>query len=179
MNEWKNDPGKLKELILYICGRCDMMPSWGRTKLAKLLYFSDFRHYRKHGRPITGADYVCAPQGPIPDGLRQRLKELTKDGDLVEIKREIGDYHELRPTAVRSSNLEVFSAIEIATVERVLDEYAHLTATQLSEASHNEPGWRLAQPGEKIPYGAALISTERPTAEEMDFLRKQVALKGP
>ncbi|MCL4285393.1 MAG: DUF4065 domain-containing protein [Fimbriimonadaceae bacterium] len=177
MKAFRPDSAKLRELILYICNRCDLMPSWGRTKLAKLLYFSDFRHYRKHGRPITCAIYVCAPQGPIPDGFHDRLKELTKGGDLVEIKREIGDYSELRPTAVRPANLKDFAPEEISTVEWVINEYAGLTATELSEISHREPGWMLANPGERIPYEAALISKERPTEEELDFLRKQLALE--
>ena len=166
---------KFDELVVYVCSGCDMLPSWGRTKLAKLLYFSDFRHYRKHGVSITGIDYTCRPQGPVPSTFYDSLRHLVSTGAVVELEREIGDYQEKRPTAVRSADLSTFSAEEISTVDWVIREYGRLNAVQLSELSHKEPGWRLARPGESIPIETALLSSDRLTSEELDFVRKQVA----
>ena len=39
----------MKNLILYILGKCGQRPNIGKTVLNKLLYFSDFNFYEKDG----------------------------------------------------------------------------------------------------------------------------------
>ncbi|MCL2123881.1 MAG: Panacea domain-containing protein [Desulfovibrionaceae bacterium] len=36
------------------------------TKLMKLLYYLDFRHYRETGHSVTGQVYTAWPKGPVP-----------------------------------------------------------------------------------------------------------------
>ena len=45
----------------------------GITKLNKLLYYSDFEHYRLYGRPIIGDEYVKMGQGPVPERAYEHL----------------------------------------------------------------------------------------------------------
>jgi transcriptional regulator with XRE-family HTH domain len=40
---------KMKDMILYILGKCAQKPNIGKTVLNKLLYFSDFNFYEKNG----------------------------------------------------------------------------------------------------------------------------------
>ena len=57
-----DDPNiRLKNLILYIIGRCGQKPNMGKILLNKLLYFSDFDYYEKHGESITNTIYRKLP----------------------------------------------------------------------------------------------------------------------
>jgi hypothetical protein len=57
-----DDPNiRLKNLILYIIGKCGQKPNMGKILLNKLLYFSDFDYYEKHGESITNTIYRKLP----------------------------------------------------------------------------------------------------------------------
>lgn len=165
---------RLPELIVYLCSRCDQREYWGRTKLAKLLYFSDFRHYKLFGRSITNEQYICRPQGPVPQSFFKCMECLAASGSIVEVTRDVLDHTERRPAALRSADLAQFTASEISLVDRIIEQFAGLTATQLSDLSHREPGWQLADAGEVIPYETAFLSSEPMTAEERDYAFKLV-----
>ena len=71
------DPDRrLAELILYIAEKCERDPNFGATKLNKILAFADFSAYFETGRPITGAEYMRTPQGPVPRRLPPVRAEL-------------------------------------------------------------------------------------------------------
>lgn len=163
---------KFDELIVYLCRRCDLLPSWGRTKLAKLLYFSDFEAYRRFSKPITEATYHKLPQGPVPPLLFERLRDLQESRRIHEIRRQVGNFDELRPTALDEANIDIFSPGEVAVIEQSIAAYASLTARQLSEITHREPGWKLARPDEEIPFFTALSSERKLTIEEEDYYRQ-------
>lgn len=171
----KFQPAKFDELIVYLSERCDMQPSWGRTKLFKLLYFCDFTAYRELNSAITWATYSKMPNGPVPKEGYPALERLKKSRRLDEITRDIGDYREFRPVALDKAKVDSFTPSEVSVIERTLSDFGGLNATQLSEISHNEQGWRFAHPNEVIPYFTALRSVREPTAEEIDYVRALVA----
>ena len=57
---------KLKELVLYIAQKSEDDPSFGATKLNKILFAADFYFFGQTGRSITGASYVHRGKGPVP-----------------------------------------------------------------------------------------------------------------
>lgn len=155
------DERKLTELVLYVARRLETDRVGGATKLNKLLYFADFAHVRRTGRPITGAEYQKLPQGPAPRRLLPIRDRLVEAGE-AEIRREsfLG-YEQHRLVATREPDLSIFEPEELESVEGVLEDLAHLTATQVSALSHEEPGWRLVDEGETIPYESAFIAREQ------------------
>lgn len=164
------DERKLTELVLYVSKRLETDRAGGATKLNKVLYFADFAHVRRTGRPITGAEYQKLPQGPAPRRLLPVRTALVERGD-AEVRREtyLG-YEQHRLVAKRDPDLSVFDADELESVDRVLEDLAHLTAAQVSSLSHAEPGWLLVDEGETIPYAAALIAPEQihtPTSKRL------------
>lgn len=61
--ERKNDPhAKLKNLILYILGKCGQKPNVGEVVLNKLLYFCDFNYYEHTFDSITETQYIKYPR---------------------------------------------------------------------------------------------------------------------
>ena len=68
---------KLMQLIVFFAHHEAVKPL-GKTKLFKLLHFTDVTHMRTVGEPITGAEYLKYPYGPVPVQGDFALKELQK-----------------------------------------------------------------------------------------------------
>ena len=163
------DEDKLKNLILYVAERAQGDANFGKTKLYKILWLSDFRHYAAQGSPITGATYVHLPRGPAPEGMDEILDELEGAGALV-LKRFMRFGHvQQRPVALKSADLSDFTGSEIAVTDEVMDEVRSLTAKELSDLSHDDIGWQSTKQGELIPYESALLAPEsqQPTEDDL------------
>jgi hypothetical protein len=170
MSEIRYDEGKLRELVLYVAARLRDDRAGGATKLNKVLYFAEFAHMRRTGMPITGADYQKLPQGPAPRRLRPVRDALIASGDAEIVAESFLGYEQHRLVPIRGADESLFAAEELATVDEVLADLRDLTAKQVSDLSHAEPGWQLVDDGETIPFAAALIAPEHvdtPTSERL------------
>ncbi len=151
------DEAKFTEMTLYVAGRLLADRAGGATKLNKVLFFTEFTHFRRHGRVISGCEFQKLEHGPAPRQLLPVRTRLLAKGD-AEIRDEdfLGRVqHRLAP--LRDADLSVFSAEERQTMDDVLDQLDGLTARQVSDLSHEEPGWQLTELGETIPYSTATL----------------------
>ncbi len=162
------DPGKLRELIVYVVHKSLGDRYFGKTKLNKILFFADFAAFRETGRSITGAVYQHLPQGPCPQQILPVLK--TMGGDVVEFEEPVGGYVQKRLVPRRVADLSAFTGPEIAIVDRILDDLGPLTNGQVSDLSHKTIAWRITEDGQEIPYGAALFAHDEPTDEDLSWL---------
>jgi hypothetical protein len=160
---------KFEELIVYIAHRLGPAAALGRVKLAKLLMASDFGAYERFGRPITGATYEKWEQGHLPRELVLADRDLVAQGAIsVEDEDYFGKTLK-RVTARRDPDMSEFSEDELAVVEMAIQHFGHETATRLSELSHLEVGWRLADWKEPIPYRTVFLG--RGGVSEADLRR--------
>lgn len=155
-------PDKFKGLILYAAHRArKSKDQWfGAVKLNKILYFCDFIAYQRYGEPITGATYQKLSEGPAPKELLKARRELIAD-ELVKLKpTRVFNYvqHRLVPTQKTVSPSDHFKEHEIEVIEEVIEALGPMTAAEVSELSHNEMGWRIAEMYEDIPYETALLA---------------------
>lgn len=154
------DPDRrLAELILYLAEKCERDPSFGATKLNKILAFADFSAYFKTGKPITGAEYMRLPQGPVPRRLRPVRDTLEADHAIAMRVVSVGKYQQQRVVPLRSPDLSIFTAAEIAAVDEIVDIFWNHTAKDVSEFSHGI-AWQVAGDKSSIPYEAAFLSDE-------------------
>jgi hypothetical protein len=154
-------PDKFKELILYVASRLEDDPSFGATKLNKVLFFSDFLFYRNTGHAITGATYQRLDRGPAPVQLLPVQAELQQEGSAVLVERKHFNYPQRRLLALRDADLSLFTAEEVSLVDEVIELLRHRTAAEVSTFSHVEVlGWQIAGDREEIPYRAALLAAE-------------------
>lgn len=158
-NHYNKD--KFKELIVHIASRCETDKYWNATKLNKVLFYSDFISYRNTGKAITGAAYFALPQGPAPKALVPVRDEMIDHRDIAIERRML----QHRIIALRNADLTLFSATEIAIVDKVIEALRHRNAEMVSEMSHAFLGWQAARAeGEKsgenvtIPYGTVFVS---------------------
>ncbi|MFH1374878.1 MAG: Panacea domain-containing protein [bacterium] len=146
------DEQKFKELVLYIAGKCQGHSKYGKTKLNKILFFSDFIAYAKWGCAITGAEYFHLPKGPAPQQMLPIMEQMVSDHELAIVPRQIFAKTQERPTNLRNANLSEFSADELSLVDSVIEELREKSAEEVSSLSHYYIGWQLTQEGETIPY---------------------------
>ena len=165
---------KLGELIVYLCQKCGDLPSWGRTKLFKMLFYSDFGFYRETGSSITNADYSKLPNGPVPKAAYREIENMEVLGRLVQVPNWDGDVQEIRPLAKTHADLSLFTAQEISYVDGVIQKLGPLNAAQLSKMSHSEHGWLIANPDEVIPYCTAFGAPPKLSEAEVGYLRQVV-----
>jgi hypothetical protein len=88
----RENPKKLKELILYISQKCASDPNFGAIKLNKILYFSDFASFAHYGEPITGAEYQKLEQGPAPRRMVPVRNEMQRSGWKIAALKETIPY---------------------------------------------------------------------------------------
>ena len=160
---------KFRELILYIASRNEAERDFGAAKLHKTLFYADFGAYVLSGRAITGRDYIKMPHGPMPDRIAEVIEELVRNGDAAIERRNRDGFVQKRTIALRDPNLDLFSAREIALVDRVIEELQGLAATRDSGIAHRFIGWQVARDGEVIPYNSSWVAPRKLTPEEVAY----------
>jgi|SRR5271156_6347042 len=161
------DPDKkFRELVLYIAQESEGDDFFGVVKLNKLLFNVDFFFYRATGTSVTGQKYQALDQGPAPKRMLPVLQGMEKRGDIKLREEPFFGYMQKRPLALREAELSLFSSDEIVLVDRVIKRFWKMSATQISEQSHQFLGWHLAAKGEMIPYSVALLGRDELTDEE-------------
>jgi len=161
------DNTKFKELLLYVSERSVGDPHFGKTKLNKILYYIDFQSYGMSGEPVSGAHYVRRPYGPVPREIVRARRELEETGAArVEAAVRFG-YPQGRLVAQRPADTSVFSKSEMELIDDVLRALRGMSAVEVSELSHREPGWRVAKDGEQIPYCTVFLSSRSVTDDDL------------
>jgi hypothetical protein len=158
---------RFKELIVFISELCKHDSTYGSIKLNKILYFADFMAYRVLGRPITGARYLKLPEGPVPREIIAARNDLIAEGRMAVELRPYFNGVQKRPVVVGDGpNESGFSESERAIVRSIADYFHGKTAREVSDFSHLQPGWILAEDGADIPYETAWLSSD--PVDQMD-----------
>lgn len=167
--QFEENPEKLAELILYISQKCANDPRFGAVKLNKILFFSDFLSFANYDVPITGMEYQKLKHGPGPRRLLPVRERLVESGSLGIQALPLGSGIQQRTVNLRAPNLEAFTAKEIALIDSVIETLEHRTAKMVSDLSHRMSGWKLALPGETIPYETVFLP-EKPAPLSEDAI---------
>ena len=170
------DSRRFEALVLHIAHRTKDVPDFGRTKLAKVLFYSDFDAFRAGGESITGATYVRMPFGPFPRELDDAEHALQRTGQ-IDLDYDKEDYDEKRivPIGPPPDVSQLFEGWHLVHVDHWISEISAASARRISELSHEHPGWRLARESRvEIPYATHLLPQERPTALDAENA-KQIA----
>jgi uncharacterized phage-associated protein len=122
-----------------------------KTKLNKLLFYSDFLNYRRSGYSISGIAYRAIPFGPVPAEYDKLYVKLMDDEytsvDFIEFND--GNYGEAI-SSIRKFEEERFSKIELKTLEDVTKKFANCNTKQIVSISHKEKAWLENEPGHKL-----------------------------
>ena len=151
---------KFRDLMLYLAHISRDDRSFGATKLCKLLYYCDFGYFWRNRTSITGATYEKQPRGPIPTQFAAERESLVRAEEAVVESERVLNFiqHRLTPVADCSHKARVFSNDELNIIHRAHSDLHGMTASQVSDLSHSEPGWILTDYYDVIPYESVFIA---------------------
>lgn len=123
-----------------------------KTKLMKLLNYSDMIFYKENGISISGARYIHLPYGPVPENFDILFGTMAADHIAhIEVFYENGyEKHQVIPECAFPDG--VLSAKESDVLERIYEKFANFGSVEISDYSHREKGYRSTKKGEIISY---------------------------
>lgn len=157
---------KLMAMVHYIA---DAVPSamLNKTKLTKILWYSDREMFLKTGHTISGETYLKLPRGPLSKHFLEVIDALKNRGDLAVRKARVIDYEQFEYISLKDPDISLFSVQEIDIIGRQIAWIAPLTAEEVSRASHGR-AWEIAELNEEIPTFSVLTEKIRElTPEDM------------
>jgi hypothetical protein len=163
---------RLREMILYVSSRSAEMPRFGKTKLNKILWDADFSAYLERGTPVTGRSYQKLKAGPAPIEMPVLLAEMTEAGLLAIEHVQLGEYTEQRTVAKTKPSLHYFSDDDLHYINRSIERYWDMSATQASDNSHGV-AWKTRDELDPLPYESALLSNEVLTGHILTRLKER------
>ncbi len=146
------DYDKLCAMVLYFAHKC---PKLLKTKLMKLLNYSDMIFYKENGISISGLKYVHLPFGPVPENYDVLFGIMSADHIAhIEVTYDNGyEKHQIVPDCVFDSN--ILSDEEIRVLDRIYDKFKSFGSKEISVYSHKENGYHSTKQGEVISYSFA------------------------
>lgn len=146
------DYEKLCAMVLFFAHKSSELL---KTKLMKLLNYSDMIFYKENGVSISGLRYVHFPYGPVPENFDMLLGRMYSDHVAhIEVIYENGyEKHQVIPERENPGN--VLSTEELEVLERIYVKFKDFGSIDISHYSHKEKGYSATKPGEIISYSYA------------------------
>ena len=150
------DYDKLCAMVLFFGNKSSELL---KTKLMKLLNYSDMVFYKENGISISGLRYIHMPYGPVPENFDILLGKMTSDDIVhIEVSYENGyEKHQIITEQNKSNN--ILSEKEVDVLERVYGKFKDFGSVDISNYSHKEKGYKETKPGEVISYAYAKAIT--------------------
>jgi len=153
---------KFREVLLYIITKVGAKPNVGETVLYKLLYFIDFDYYEKYEEQLIGATYIKNHHGPTPIEFKTLIEDMIAKKELVIVRNKYFNYDQTKYLAVRNPDLsKLLSAQELRHIDEVLARLADKNANELSEYSHQDIPWVVAEDAKPIDYETVFYRTPK------------------
>ena len=126
-----------------------------KTKLMKLLNYSDMIFYKENGISISGLKYIHLPYGPVPENFDMLLGKMASDHVAhIEVIYDNGyEKHQVIPECKIPEG--VLSDAEIAVLNRIYEKFKDFGSVDISKYSHKEKGYCSTKQGEIISYAYA------------------------
>ncbi len=133
-----SDLGKFSEMVVFFS---DRLKPW-KTKLNKLLFYSDFLNFKLTGYSMSGIQYRAITLGPVPNNFQTIYEYLENKGAVQIISKSfqngaLGEQF----ASDRDINEELFSETEIDILEHVCNKFEATSTNEIVELSHEEKAW--------------------------------------
>lgn len=148
----KFDYEKFCAMVLFFAHKS---PELLKTKLMKLLNYSDMIFYKENGVSISGLKYAHLPYGPVPENIDILLGMMAADHIAhIEVFYDNGyEKHQVVPEVELKNDF--LTPDELAVMERIYEKFANFGSADISDYSHKERGYKETKKGEIISYSYA------------------------
>lgn len=146
------DYEKLCAMVLFFAHKSSELL---KTKLMKLLNYSDMIYYKENGISISGLKYAHLPYGPVPENFDMLLGKMTADHIAhIDVFYDNGyEKHQVIPECDIPDG--VLSEEELGVLERIYVKFKDFGSVDISNYSHKEKGYSSTKKGEIISYSYA------------------------
>jgi hypothetical protein len=156
---------KFRDLVHYICWRCEDPSQLGATKLNKIPWIIDTYVYCRDGHSLTGETYIKQQFGPVARSMLPTLAELGAEGKVTQ-RQPSSEFQSREFVAVTVPDMSLFSEQDIRLIDGVIEQVSkNFTAASISAYSHDEI-WEAAEIGEEIPMYAVLAANPGDITQE-------------
>lgn len=146
------DYEKLCAMVLFFAHKSSELL---KTKLMKLLNYSDMIFYKENGISMSGLKYAHLPYGPVPENFDMLLGKMTADHIVhIEVAYDNGyEKHQVIPECGIPDG--ILSEEELEVLERIYVKFKEFGSVDISNYSHKEKGYSSTKQGEIISYSYA------------------------
>ncbi len=146
------DYEKLCAMVLFFAHKSSELL---KTKLMKLLNYSDMIFYKENGISISGLKYAHLPYGPVPENFDMLFGKMSADHIAhIEVVYDNGyEKHQVIPECDTPDG--VLSEEELDVLERIYVKFKDFGSVDISNYSHREKGYSSTKKGEIISYSYA------------------------
>ena len=147
------DYEKLCAMVLFFASKSTELL---KTKLMKLLNYSDMIFYKENGISISGLKYAHRRYGPVPDHFDIILGKMEADHIAhIDVFYD-GGYEKHQVVPERDIPEGVLSDAEIEVLNRIYEKFKTFGSVEISDYSHKEKGYKATKTGETISYAYAM-----------------------
>lgn len=150
---------KFKQMYLYILSKFKKngIP---KTKLAKLLYFADFRHFYNNLESMSGVLYRCKDYGPLADPFLDLTEDMSESGEIkIECLSGGANMISIKSTTFNNS-YDLLTSEELKEIDDICKKWKDIDTKQIVNYTHQQKPWMACRKDEIIPY--ELILQEDP-----------------
>jgi len=132
---------KLAHMTIFFLEKLDFL---FKVKLNKLLFYSDFYHFKTNGKSISGNKYCAIPMGPVPDKYHHLYAMMADESFIGFQEYSFSSNDEIveKMVPITPFNKEIFSPAECATLEFVFEQLGYKKTSEIVEISHHENCWK-------------------------------------
>lgn len=177
------DVKKIANAIIYFID--NNVQSLGSTKLMKLCFYADKYHLEEYGKPIFNHSYTKLPRGPVPTWLYSIVRTSISGNYDYDFQEEVNVFNEYIGiqevsynkypqvifTKKQEFNNKFFSKTQLKILDRVIEEFRTITATEISELSHTTNAWKNVEMNEQISYESMVDDEE--TSQYVSYIQEE------
>lgn len=150
---------KFKQVLLYVLSEVGSRPNVGETVLYKLLYFIDFDYYEMYEEQLMGATYIKNHHGPTPVEFKKIVDQMIENKEIEKVSSKFFKFPQKKYFPLKEPDLSVLTGRELRLIDEVLERLSSKNAAEISEYSHHDVPWLVAQDGEQIKYESVFYRT--------------------
>lgn len=149
VEDYKNNTYEIAKVILYFANK--MNSNLYKTKLNKLLFYSQFLFYKEKKYPLFENNFIVDFHGPVMENMNTVLHELEEMKIIKLTKTQFG--------TVISPLLKLNDTQygeELPILKKVYEKFRDYTSAMISDYSHRESVWSEKRIKEIIPIERAI-----------------------
>ncbi len=132
------DLEKISQVIGFFSSKTDLF----KTKLNKLLFYTDFLMYKKTACSLTGITYRAIPFGPVPAEYDKMYMKLCDDQKIEINTIYFNDGNCGEQIKSNENNQSSFNKQELEVLSTIAKHLCDKNTKEIVEISHHEPAWK-------------------------------------